>query len=52
LLDAGQRGGDKPTVPGRANYRITDPEAMFLVGPKAHFKKKLRGTGNLSARQR
>lgn len=38
LVDAG-RARDEPAVPGRANYRITDPEALFAGGPKARFKK-------------
>lgn len=38
LVDAG-RGRGKPAVRGRANYRITDPEALFAGGSKARFKK-------------
>jgi N12 class adenine-specific DNA methylase len=38
LVDAGP-GRDEPVQPGRSNYRITNPEALFAGGPKARFAK-------------
>ena len=37
-MDAGP-GRDEPVQPGRSNYRITNPEALFAGGPKARFAK-------------